>query len=56
MATESHGKIIQVKQPNYNYHHEEREELQMVHNSQDIGCRYGFAGFQVDKFSGWQPE
>jgi hypothetical protein len=27
--TEKHGKIIQAKQPNYNYHHEEREELQM---------------------------
>jgi hypothetical protein len=36
-------KNIQIKgaeRPNYNYHHEEREEhegLQMVHNSQDVG-------------------
>jgi hypothetical protein len=61
---------VDSQQPNYNYHHEEHEELQMEQleltaisftviplldrgiQIKQPGCRYGFAGFQVDKFSG----
>ena len=37
--TEKHGKIIQAKQPNYNYHHEEREGHEGLQIVQQPGYR-----------------
>jgi len=56
MNTDKHG--FNSQQPNYNYHHEEREGLQMEHNSQIEDDHFisvikiMFSGIWVPAFAG----